>query len=193
MNKLILASNSPRRKNILEKYNIELEIANSDIEESIDVGDSPEQAVMALAFQKAIAVFDDVKDKSVIVAADTVVVLNNKILGKPIDKNDAKQTLTKLSNQKHRVLTGFCLIQPATGIKIIDYGETNVYFNELSADFIESYLKTDEYKDKAGSYGIQGYGELLVDRIEGSYSNVVGLPIEKIGKLLRKHFDISLL
>lgn len=193
MNKIILASNSPRRKAFLEKYNIDLQIMKSDLEEKIDENEKPEQVVMSLAFQKAMDVASKISGDNIILSADTIVVFENEILGKPTSKADAKKMLNKLSGNKHKVFTGFCIMQVDKGLKVVDYAETIVHFKKIDKVMIDLYLDTEEYLDKAGSYGIQGFGELFVEKINGSYSNVVGLPIEKVYEVLYNKFNISLL
>src|SRR5690606_28176532 len=116
------------------------------------------------------------------IAADTIVYLNG-IMGKPKNIDEAFHMLKSLSGKTHSVFTGICIIDTETNKKVVDYEKTIVEFNELSDEFIEKYLQTGEYTDKAGAYGIQGYGELLVKRIEGCYNNVKGLPITKLNNL----------
>lgn len=150
MNKIILASNSPRRKAFLEKYNIDLQIMKSDLEEKIDENEKPEQVVMSLAFQKAMDVASKISGDNIILSADTIVVFENEILGKPTSKVDAKKMLNKLSGNKHKVFTGFCIMQVDKGLKVVDYAETVVYFKEIDESIIDLYLDTEEYFDKAG-------------------------------------------
>lgn len=188
----ILASASPRRKEIFKQIGIDVKVVESSINESIRMDERPEQIVMSLAFQKALDVSNKV-DNSIIIAADTIVVKENEIIGKPKNKLDARKTLQALSGQRHNVITGFALIENNSSIKIVDYEMTEVYFKELDINDIEAYLETNEYLDKAGSYAIQGKGSLLVEKINGCYFNVVGLPISKINDSLKKYFDISLL
>jgi septum formation protein len=188
----ILASASPRRKEIFKQIGIDVKVVESSINESIRMNERPEQIVMSLAFQKALDVSNKV-DNSIIIAADTIVVKENETIGKPKNKLDARKTLQSLSGQKHNVITGFALIENNSSIKIVDYEMTEVYFKELDINDIEAYLETNEYLDKAGSYAIQGKGSLLVEKINGCYFNVVGLPISKINDSLKKYFDISLL
>lgn len=192
MEKIILASSSPRRRDLLQKYNLNVEIIESHIEERYHSRDFPECAAMSLAFEKAMDVSNRLDSNEVVIAADTIV-YKNKILGKPKDEKEALETLIYLNGDEHYVITGVAIVKVNSNLKIIDYEKTSVKFRKLDRDKIYSYIKTNEYKDKAGSYGIQGLGELLVERIEGSYSNVVGLPIGKLDFLLSKYFGISLL
>lgn len=192
MKNFILASASPRRKEIFKQIGIDIKVVESSINESIRTDERPEQIAMSLAFQKAIDVSNKV-DNSIIIAADTIVVKENEIIGKPKNKLDARKTLQLLSGQKHNVITGFALIDNNRLTKIVDYELTEVYFKDLDTIEIEAYLETYEYLDKAGSYAIQGKGSLLVEKINGCYFNVVGLPISKINDSLKKYFDISLI
>ncbi len=192
MRKIILASQSPRRIEMLSSYVKELSVYAPDTEETVDENDLPETTVMKIALEKALKVADLCTEKGIIIAADTIVYLN-KIMGKPKDYYDGFEMLKILSGKRHSVFTGVCIIDNENNKKVIDYEETFVEFNELSDDFIRKYLETGEYKDKAGAYGIQGYGELLVKGINGCYNNVKGLPLVKLNNLLTKHFSHNLL
>ena len=180
--KLILASNSPRRKELLEKYNYKFTVIKSNFDESKIKKHPPKKLVKILAYNKALSVFKDNKD-SVVLGADTVVVYKNKILGKPNNKKDAVKTLQLLSGRKHYVYTGFAIISNKK--KIVKYVKSKVCFNTLSNDLIKKYVDTGLPLDKAGSYGIQD-GFPIVKRYIGSYNNIVGLPIETIDKILIK-------
>lgn len=190
MNKIILASASPRRLNMLKEYGLDIEVIPADINEIARENEKPEQIATALAFEKAHSVSLDREDELVL-GADTIVVLGDKILGKPRDQYDAFEILMSLSGKEHRVITGISLIKG--NIKIIDYEITRVKFRELNREQILKYIDTNEPMDKAGAYGIQGYGKILVEKINGSYSNVVGLPIVKTDFLLTRFFDIKIL
>ena len=188
---IILASASPRRKEILENTNIKFDIISSSIEELILDGESPCQMVMRLAFEKGIDIAS--KQKSdLVISADTIVVLDDNVLGKPKDEEEARQMISNLSGRTHQVITGISLINLENNKKIIDYVVSNVKFKKLSKDDINDYIKTKESLDKAGAYGIQGYGALLVEEIQGDYFNIVGLPISKLSDLLKIHFNINL-
>lgn len=193
MSRIILASSSPRREELLNKYNVNPMIFGAQIEERQFEGELPEQIAMGLAFEKACWVSKHFDNDEVIIGADTIVVLDNKVLGKPKDKNDAFNMLKSLSGKEHRVITGICIIKANTNMKIIDYEATLVRFRHLSDDKIIRYIQTKEPMDKAGAYGIQGYGMILVDKIDGCYSNVVGLPMGKLDYLLNKFFNIKIL
>ncbi|MGD9568490.1 MAG: nucleoside triphosphate pyrophosphatase [Sedimentibacter sp.] len=192
MKNIILASQSPRRIEMLKKYVKDIIIYAPDTEESMDDNDLPQTSVMKIALEKALKVADSCESKGIIIAADTVVYMD-KIMGKPKDYNEGFEMLKALSGKEHSVFTGICIIDNEDKKKVVDFEETLVEFNELSDDFIRKYLETGEYKDKAGAYGIQGYGELLVKKINGCYNNVKGLPLTKLNNLLTKHFSHNLL
>ncbi len=192
MNNIILASSSPRRRELLEKYHVGHKVVESKIIEKINFKDRPEQIAMTLAFNKAYYVSKGYKE-DIVIGADTIVVFNNQILGKPKDELDAARILRLLSDREHVVITGISLINLDKNIKIIDFEKTLVKFRKLDKNSINRYINTKEPFDKAGAYGIQGYGALLVERINGCYNNVVGLPLVKLDHLLNKHFDISIL
>lgn len=188
---IILASASPRRKEILGNTNVKFNIIKSEINEVILEDEAPIQAVMRLAFEKCMNIASKNKN-NLVIGADTIVVLDNSILGKPKDKDDAINMIKKLSGRRHQVITGISLINLDENKKVIDYVVSNVNFKELSDEDIMDYISTNEYLDKAGAYGIQGYGALLVEEIQGDYFNIVGLPISKLSDLLKKHFNINL-
>lgn len=188
---IILASASPRRKEILENTKLKFDIIKSDIDEIILEKESPIQAVMRLAFEKSMDIASK-NENDLIIAADTVVVLDENILGKPKDKYEAYNMIRSLSGRTHEVITGISLVNLGLSKKIIDYVVSTVKFKELSDEDIKDYIHTNESLDKAGAYGIQGYGAMLVEKIEGDYFNIVGLPISKLSDLLKKHFSINL-
>ncbi len=180
---LILASTSPRRKELIKKLNIKFKVIPSEIEEKIDENLSPEQVAMSLSKQKAQDVF--FRFGGTVIGADTIVVFNSEILGKPKDENDAFCTLKKLSGNTHKVISGFTIINKDKSVTAYDC--TEVKFNKLSDEYIKKYLQSGLWKGKAGSYGIQdGYD--LVEKYIGSFDNVVGFPTEKIAEVL-KEFD----
>lgn len=184
MNKnIILASKSPRRKELLENAGFNINILPSDADENINEND-PVELVKKLSFLKAESVYNNVKEKNInsdaiVLGADTVVFANDEILGKPKDKEDARAMIKMLEGKVHSVFTGFTLFF-ANGESITDYSETKVFVYPMSDDDIEEYISTDEPYDKAGAYGIQGVFGKYVEKIEGDYQNVVGLPVSKI-------------
>ena len=176
MKHIILASASPRRKEILELADLEFDVMPSDAQE-ITTKTAPNEVVMELASLKAKDIYKKSEKQSMIVGADTVVAYQGQILGKPTDKADAKRMLTMLSGQTHEVYTGVCLIED--GETKTFYEETKVTFYEISDEQIDHYIKTGEPMDKAGSYGIQGKAAVFIKGIEGDYYNVVGFPIAR--------------
>lgn len=192
MKKIILASKSPRRIQMLKRYVNDIIILSPDTEEKVNSFDLPQTTVMKVAYEKALDIFSKTQEKGLIIAADTIVYLN-QIMGKPANEEEAFEMLTLLSGKSHYVYTGICIIDTDGSKKIVDYEKTKVTFNDLTPDFIKRYLKTNEYIDKAGAYGIQGYGELLVKEIHGCYNNVKGLPLTKLNNILTKHFSQNLL
>lgn len=188
---IILASKSPRRREILENTKVRFSIKESQIDEVIKVDESPKETVMRLAYEKALDVANDNKE-SLVIGADTIVVINDQILGKPKNEEEAYNMIKLLSGKTHYVITGFALINLSLNKKVIDCEVSQVTFKELSEECIKDYLNTKESLDKAGAYGIQGYGGLLVNNIQGDYFNIVGLPISKISDCLNDHFKINL-
>lgn len=193
MKNIILASSSPRRKELLDKYNLNLCIFPAEIDESHRKDESPEQIAMALALEKALWVEEHFNKNEIIIAADTIVVLEGEILGKPVDEEEAFHMLKLLSGKEHEVITGLSIVRANTNLKVVDFERTIVQFRNISDEKIKKYISTKEPMDKAGSYGIQGYGQVLVKKINGCYSNVVGLPLGKLDCLLNKFFNIQIL
>ncbi|MFH1154182.1 MAG: Maf family protein [Pseudomonadota bacterium] len=180
---LILASKSPRRKYLLEQAGITVAIIPADIEEKRFPGESPEEYVKRLSREKAETIANQ-NPGSWVIGADTIVVINDTILEKPASNEDARQMLAKLSNTIHTVFTGYTLCCMECGKTITCSARTEVLFKHLSAREIEWYIRTGEPFDKAGAYAIQGLGTFLVRSINGSYTNVVGLPVCEIIELL---------
>ncbi len=189
-NKIVLASSSPRRKELLRQIGLRFEVIPSKIEESSRDGEQPVEYVLRLAEEKAIDVANNLKC-SWIIGADTIVVLDGEVLGKPT-KEDACEMLQKLSGKEHKVITGFCIFETDTKACIKDYVETRVRFKELSEEEITGYTKTEEPFDKAGGYAIQGMGSFMVKEIKGSYTNVVGLPVCELVEVLQRLGAITL-
>ncbi len=193
MDKLLLASESPRRIEILKKYRDDLITEAPSVDESVSARLKPEELVMAIALKKALSIIQNGHyEDTIILAADTVVYCD-RIIGKPQDRNDAYSILKSLSGKTHKVFTGFAIMHSNINKNLIDFEETDVIFEKFSDEMIESYLNTNEYTDKAGAYGIQGYGELLVNSISGSFPNVMGLPISRINKHLWELYRFNLL
>lgn len=195
MIRLVLASASPRRRELLEQIGLKFDImVSTEDEENIDKSLSPELYTQELAILKAAAVAKNIThEKNVIlISADTVVYLDNKILTKPKNDEDAFNMLKALSGKKHQVYTGVCVMRMKDSKSVSRYEKTDVYFKELTDRTIKNYINTNEPKDKAGSYGIQGKGALLIDKIDGDYFNVVGLPLRLLSEILYDEFDIDI-
>lgn len=181
--KIILASNSPRRKELLKYLYQDFLVIPADIDETIPKDIEIEKSAEYVAIKKAKAISKDNQD-SLVIGCDTIVLVDNTILGKPKDKSNCLNMLKSLSGREHSVITGVCVV---FGEKMITFSEeTKVKFYTLSDDEILKYISTGEPFDKAGGYGIQGYGSLLVEKISGDYFNVVGLPISKLNQELKK-------
>jgi septum formation protein len=188
--KLILASASPRRKEILSNMGYEFEVNPSGVEEVVHHHMTPEETATDLARQKA----EDIARRypeDLVMGADTIVVLDDTVLGKPLDNDDAVRMLRELRGREHQVITGVALIQ---GQKEHCFSvTTRVWMIDSSEELLSAYVLSGEPLDKAGSYGIQGKGALLVEKIDGDYFNVVGLPIQKIARLLEKEYGIKVM
>jgi septum formation protein len=169
---LILASQSPRRSELLRNAGIAVEVIPAEVDESVEPGETAEHYVRRIARDKVRAVRGQL-----VLGADTVVVVQNEILGKPVDEEDAARMLRLLSGREHLVITGICLKGRET---VVDHETTRVWFAELTLREIREYVASGEPMDKAGGYAIQGLASKFVERIEGSYSNVVGLPVAMV-------------
>lgn len=179
--KIILASQSPRRRELLERLFDEFEIKPACIDETMDGSKTPGDAVMELSERKALAVAES-EPEALVIAADTIVVCD-RIFGKPEDEADAARMLRELSGRAHQVMTAVSIAKD--GKTMTRLSVTDVHFRELSEDDIADYIATGEPMDKAGAYGIQGRGGLFIPRIEGDYYGVMGLPICLLEQLLR--------
>ena len=180
---MILASQSPRRKELLERMGVtEFKTVSPDLDEGAFDGLPPEELVRTLSCEKSKAVRAGGED--IVIAADTVVALEGIILGKPQDETDAFRMLSMLSGTRHQVYSGVTVRRGEECVT--EHEVTDVYFRELSEAEIERYIKTGEPMDKAGAYGIQGYGALLVERISGDYYNVMGLPVCRLSGMLAR-------
>lgn len=181
---MILASNSPRRKEILERIGFNLEIVTKEVEEKSDKG-TPLEIVKEIALKKGRAVAELYPEKYV-VSADTMVVLNQRVIGKPKDRNEAKIILKELSEKYHEVITAYAFFNLSKNIVEVRAVISKVFFKKISEEEIEWYLSKGEYIDKAGAYGIQGLGSIFVEKIEGDYFSIVGFPLENFIELLKK-------
>ena len=186
MKKIILASGSPRRRELLKDIGFEFEIYKPDVDEKILPNEKPEDLCLRLSRLKAQAGAEKFYD-SIIIAADTIVVIDEKILGKPHDREEAFLMLKTLQGREHEVITG---VSVALNEKIISHAEhTLVKFTSMNDSEIREYIATGECDDKAGAYAIQGVGATLIERINGDYFNVVGLPLCSLTKILKNFND----
>ena len=181
--KLLLASASPRRREILQNLGFEFEILPSDVDESEVMWNDPVESAKLLAEIKGIDA-QKTRPRKTIIAADTIVLCEGKVMGKPEGQDEAAEMLGSLSGRMHEVVTGIALIAPPN-IRIIEAESTKVYFRELGSREIQRYISTREPFDKAGAYAIQGYASAFIDRIEGDYFNVVGLPVARLFSMFR--------
>lgn len=180
---LVLASSSPSRKMLLEQAGVSFEVVVSGVDETVPASLSPAQTVELLAERKGKAVLPLRPDKPII-AADSVVSIDGLILGKPKDDQEAKATLRRLSGRTHQIFTGVCLL--ANGREEVFHQSTKVTFYPLTEEEIADYVALGESQGRAGAYGIEGIGVVLVQSIEGDYSNIVGLPVAETLRRLRK-------
>lgn len=194
--KFVLASGSPRRKELLSELIPSFDIVVSEADESaVPKTLAPELYVEELALLKAAASANTLgkRKADIVIGADTVVALDGEILGKPSDETDAFNMLKRLSGRKHEVYTGYCVMRLRDGFTLSKAEKTEVFFKELDDEKIKAYIETGEPMDKAGAYGIQGLGKVFINKINGDYNNVVGLPVSALCDVLEKEFDIKLL
>jgi len=182
---LILASASPRRKELLALTGLKFTVDPGDYEEDMDMDLDPPELAKFLSLKKAEEIAGRYKN-ALIIAADTFIVFKGHFLGKPRDKADARTMLTKLNGKTHSVITGFTIIDTQTQKRLSRAVETKVTFKRLSQDEIAAYVRSGEPLDKAGAYAIQGLGSVIVKKIEGDYFNVIGLPLSLLVESLKK-------
>ena len=180
---LILASASPRRKELLEKLDLTFTVCPADVDESRLPDEDAAMYPLRTAVKKAMAIAEG-RENALVIAADTVVVVDNDILGKPKDEEEARGMLRRLAGREHIVITGIGIVDTVSGRTLSGTEHTIVYFHPLSTEEIDAYVASKESMDKAGAYGIQGKGSLLVRTIAGDYFNVMGLPLSKLYRLL---------
>ncbi|MBE6631994.1 MAG: septum formation inhibitor Maf [Ruminococcaceae bacterium] len=190
MIKIVLASNSPRRKEILSSLGLSFTVRPTDAEESADPSLSPEEYVKECARLKAEEARKYAKDGELVITADTMVFKDGAVLGKPRDREDARRMLRLLSGSSHQVCTGVSVYY--RGKTVCGSETSSVYFADLSDEEIDRYIRTGEPMDKAGAYGIQSLGGIFVQRIEGNYFNIVGLPVFRLASMLKEHFGIHI-
>jgi septum formation protein len=183
--KIILASTSPRRAELLKNVGVEFELASGNVLERPHPDEAPPDYIMRISRAKVIAVAHQF-ESGLIIGADTEVVLDGQMLGKPEDEADAARMLNRLSGKWHAVMTGVALYNIASKKEVVDFEKTLVKFAALSRKEIEWYVKTGEPMDKAGAYGIQGFGGMFIEEIAGNYYNVVGLPLPLVYRLARR-------
>ena len=189
---IILASNSPRRRELLSGLGLEFDVIGDSTPEPKNSGLSPFEMVCELAKFKCENVLSTLPDdfSGIVIGADTVVAIDDAILGKPKDEEDALDMLLRLSGNMHQVYTGVCVKDSFGKKEKVFYEKTEVFFKKLDINEIKDYINTGEPMDKAGAYGIQNLGSLFVEKINGDYFNVVGLPVSHLGEVLKKDFDI---
>jgi septum formation protein len=190
--RMVLASKSPRRREILENIGVEFDIVESNVDEAFDPCMSPCDIVKYLAYKKAQSAAKDIKYDALVIGADTIVVSGSDIMGKPENEEQAFDMLKKLSGKWHNVYSGISVIETGSGMYFADYEVTAVKIRQLSDEDIHRYINTKEPFDKAGSYAIHGIGSLIVERMDGCYFNVVGLPVFKLSNILGR-FGVNLL
>jgi septum formation protein len=182
--RLLLASASPRRREILENLGFEFEILPSDVDESEVPWNDPVESAKLLAELKGVDA-QMTRPRKTIIAADTIVLCDGSVMGKPGGSADAKEMLVALSGRMHEVVTGVALIAPPN-MRLIEAESTRVFFRELKQEEISRYIETREPFDKAGAYAIQGYASAFIEKIEGCYFNVVGLPVARLFDMFRR-------
>jgi septum formation protein len=185
MGEIILASASPRRSELLRQIGITFSIMPSNIDENLKEFNDANEFVQKLSYEKALNIAQKLKTDALVIGADTVV-YKNGILGKPENKNKAFEMLMSLQGEWHEVITGITVIESKSMKSVIGYEKTRVKMRQMSHDTIQAYINTGEPMDKAGAYGIQGMGSVLIEKIEGCYFNVVGLPLMKLSKTLEE-------
>jgi len=191
MKKIILASTSPRRKEIFQKTGLKFQVASSRYEEDMTARKNPKALAKFLSLGKAQSVVGRFKN-AIIISADSFVVLNNKFLGKPKSKAEAAKMLRKVSGKTLLIITGYSIIDTSSGKKESKAVETKLYLKKLSEKTIQNYIKTGEPLDKAGAFAIQGIGATLIKRIEGDFLGAMGLPLYELSISLKK-FGIEIL
>ncbi len=190
MKRIILASASPRRKELLEKLGLTFEVEPSNYEEDMHSGLEPHEFAQKTSLEKAKAVAQK-HDNAIVIAADTFIVLGGQILGKPHTENNAREMLAAISGKSHSVITGFSIIDTDKNKMLSKSVETKVHIKKMTSAEIHAYVKSKEPLDKAGAYAIQGSGAVFVERIEGDYFNIIGLPLGALTEAL-KEFNIDI-
>ncbi len=185
MRKLVLASGSPRREEILRRLGLEVEVIPSNISEETFEGLTPENTVVRLALEKARDVAGRLDFPGLVIGADTIVVLDGLIMGKPENPEQAFDMLNRLSGREHTVITGLALVDRSMGVEMADYQCTRVKMKQIESSRLRKYIQTGEPFDKAGAYAVQGKASVFVDSIAGCFFNVMGLPVAMLDNMLR--------
>ncbi len=194
MKKFVLASKSPRRSELLKNIGIDFSVVVTDADESVISKDLPcDLYVRELSFLKSTSAAKLIKDKCYIIGADTVVVAGGRILGKPKDRQDAFEMLSSLSGKMHSVYTGITITNTKDMFSVSEYEKTDVYFRSLTDDEINYYIDNYSVLDKAGAYGIQEFAGRFVEKIDGDYFNIVGLPVCRLCTMFKKEFGEDLI
>jgi septum formation protein len=181
---VVLASASPRRSELLREMGIDFEVVPPRVDERFREGADPSQEAQRLAAAKADEVARRVREPAVILAADTVVALEGRIIGKPADREHAVEMLRRLSGTRHHVITGLCVLETSSGRRVIESVSTAVTMTRMTEEQIRTYVESGEADGKAGAYAIQETADRYVERVEGSFTNVVGLPTERLEEIL---------
>lgn len=188
--RIVLASGSPRRRELLRNLGLDFTVIPSDVDEGNHSGLAPAPLAEELARAKAEDVAE--RERGLIIGADTIVIIDGDVLGKPRDRGEALRMLSRLAGRTHTVITGLAVKDTESGRLVVAHEETEVTMRTLTPDEVRGYVATGEPMDKAGAYAVQGVGSLLVERIQGCYFNVVGLPVARLGRIL-EGFGINVL
>jgi septum formation protein len=183
--KLVLASSSPRREKLFRKLGLDFNIISPNVVEEPTNGESPVEYVLRISLEKALTVAAALEHKHIVIGADTIVVCDGDILGKPEDEEEAKSMLMRLSGRYHEVMTGLSIVKSKSEIMHIEYVKSMVKFKSLNPNEIEEYVNTKEPLDKAGGYAAQGIGAFMIEEIQGSFTNIVGLPLSSLSNALK--------
>ncbi|HSW79354.1 MAG TPA: Maf family protein [Candidatus Saccharimonadales bacterium] len=183
--KIILASQSPRRKDLLSRMGVKFEVIPSNFDEELDNSRAAEEVAMELAHSKAVAVAKDYPD-AIVIGSDSIVFLGNEQFGKPENNDEAREMLKKLSGTTHGVVSGVAVVRLRDGIKLVDSETAKIHFKPLNIDEIEKYVRSGDSLDKAGGYGVQSGAAPLIDYAEGDVSAIIGLPTKLLSEMLKK-------
>ncbi|HEX9667353.1 MAG TPA: nucleoside triphosphate pyrophosphatase [Thermodesulfobacteriota bacterium] len=183
--KFVLASSSPRREKLFRKLGLDFRIISPNVVEKHINGESPVEYVRRISLEKALAVAATLKHKHIVIGADTIVVCDGDILGKPEDEEEAKSMLMRLSGRYHHVITGLSIVKSTSEIMHVENVKSTVKFKSLNPHEIEEYVNTKEPSDKAGGYAAQGIGAFMIEEIHGSFTNIVGLPLSSLSNALK--------